>query len=80
MYSILEHRVVVKTVGKLQHEIKKSCQAWKRIVELQGPQGLRWIKGFHDEVLNREWRGYRSSHLSKGWQIIYTVEINRHEY
>lgn len=90
MYSVLEHKAVVRTVPKLQPEIKKNYQAWKRIVELEGPQGLRLIKGFHDEALKGEWRGYRSSRLSKGWRVIYTVEkdkmivyaveINHHEY
>lgn len=90
MYSILEHKAVVKIVDKLQPEIKKNYQAWKRIVELEGPQGLRLIKGFHDEALKGEWRGYRSSRLSKGWRVIYTVEkdkmivyvieITHHEY
>ena len=64
--------------------------AWKRIVELEGPQGLRLIKGFHDESLKGEWVGFRSSRLNLKWRIIYKVEkewlrvyvleINPHHY
>lgn len=90
MYTVLEHKEVVKTLKKGPTEIKKSYLAWKRIVELEGPQGLRLIKGFHDEALKGEWRGFRSSRLNRQWRVIYkvdkdqlvvyVVEINPHTY
>jgi toxin HigB-1 len=52
---------------------------WKRIVEFNGPQGLREIKGFHDEALKGKWSGYRSSRLNKQWRLIYKVEVSRFE-
>lgn len=65
-------------------------EAWKRIVELEGPWGLRLVKGFHDEALQGEWRGFRSSRLGKKWRLIYVVremrfevyviDINPHKY
>jgi addiction module RelE/StbE family toxin len=71
-------------------EIRKNYLAWKRIVELEGPQGLRLIKGFHDENLKEEWSGFRSSRLNRQWRVIYkidkdelivyVVEINPHTY
>ena len=52
-------------------------ELWKRIVEIEGPQGLRLIKGFHDEALQGKWKGYRSSRLSLQWRVIYKVEQNQ---
>lgn len=90
MYTLLEHKEVVKTLRKLPKEIVKNYTAWKRIVELEGPQGLRLIKGFHDESLRGEWFGFRSSRLNRQWRVIYkadkeelivyVVEINPHKY
>lgn len=74
MYTILEHRKVVKQLEKAPMEVKKSYLAWKRIVELEGPRGLWFIKGFHDETLKGEWKGFRSSRLNLKWRVIYQVE------
>ena len=35
--------------------------------------GLRPIKGFRDEALSGEWKGYRSSRLGDQWRVIYRV-------
>ncbi|MFH0798670.1 MAG: type II toxin-antitoxin system mRNA interferase toxin, RelE/StbE family [Pseudomonadota bacterium] len=90
MYTVLEHREAGKTLKKGPIEIQRSYLAWKRIVELEGPLGLRLIKGFHDEALKGEWRGFRSSRLNRQWRVIYqvdndrlivyVVEINPHTY
>lgn len=48
-------------------------EKWKDIAALSGPAGLRLIKGFHDEALSGEWRGYRSSRLGIQWRVIYRV-------
>ena len=90
MYTILEHRVVGRVLQKTPVEIRKNYLAWKRIVELEGPLGLRMIKGFHDEALKGEWAGFRSSRLNRQWRVIYkvdkdqlivyVVEINSHVY
>ncbi len=37
---------------------------------MSGPLGLRLIKGFHDEALAGEWKGYRSSRLGDQWRVI----------
>ena len=90
MYTVLEHKDIAKALKKVPVEIRKSYLAWKRIVELEGPQGLRLIKGFHDEDLKGDWTGFRSSRLNKQWRVIYkinkdelviyVVEINPHTY
>jgi mRNA-degrading endonuclease RelE of RelBE toxin-antitoxin system len=54
-------------------------EAWKRIVELSGPHGLREIKGFHDEALKGKWKGFRSSRLGDPWRVIYKFRSSRCE-
>lgn len=59
-------------------------------MELSGLQGLRDVKGYHDEALKGQWKGYRSSRLNLHWRVIYkadlsyfevyVVEVNPHEY
>ena len=44
-------------------------------LNLDGPQGLRKIKGYHDESLKGIWHGYRSSRLNNQWRIIYKVRV-----
>lgn len=90
MYTVLEHKEIGKVLKKTPVEIRRNYLAWKRIVELEGPQGLRVIKGFHDEALKGEWAGFRSSRLNRQWRVIYkidgeklvvyVVEINPHKY
>ncbi len=77
MYTVLEHKDVIKVLRKAPLEIRKNYLAWKRIVELEGQQGLRLIKGFHDESLRGEWRGFRSSRLNRQWRVIYKVDQDR---
>lgn len=90
MYTVLEHRQIPKQMIKAPVGVRKAYHAWKRIVELEGPQGLRVIKGFNDEALKGEWKGFRSSRLTLKWRVIYriekeelsvyVVEVNPHEY
>jgi addiction module RelE/StbE family toxin len=54
-------------------EVLKRYEKWKDIARLSGPQGLRAIKGYHDEALSGEWKGHRSSRLGLQWRVIYRV-------
>lgn len=76
MWRIEEHRRVDKQVRGIPKDILKRYEKWKDIVQLSGPPGLRLIKGFHDEALSGEWRGYRSSRLGAQWRVIYRVVSN----
>jgi len=90
MWAISEHKNVAKQLRKSPRQVQVNYTAWKRIVELEGPPGLRLIKGFHDEALKGEWMGYRSSRLNLQWRVIYifekerchvyVVEVNPHKY
>ena len=73
MWRIEEHRRVDKQVMAVPKDILKRYEKWKDIAAISGPPGLRLIKGFHDEVLSGEWRGYRSSRLGLQWRVIYRV-------
>ncbi len=35
----------------MPQEVLKHYEKWKDIVVISGPEGLRLIKGFHDEAL-----------------------------
>ncbi len=90
MWRVREHRRVEKVLKKAPRQVQVNYVAWKRIVELEGPWGLKAIKGFHDEALKGEWQGFHSSRLGKQWRVIYcvekdefivyVVEVNPHEY
>ena len=75
MWQIEELRQVDKELssGRVPIEILKRYEKWKDIAMLSGPQGLRAIKGFRDEALSGDWKGYRSSRLNEQWRVIYQV-------
>lgn len=74
MWRIEEHRRVEKHLAaSVPREILMRYEKWKDIASLSGPPGLRLIKGFHDEALSGEWKGYRSSRLGLQWRVIYQV-------
>lgn len=79
MWVVYEKKSLVKDLKKVPLAIRKQYEVWKRIVELQGPPGLREVKGFRDEALKGEWVGYRSSRLNLQWRVIYKSEASRFE-
>ena len=74
MWEIYEHNSQIKKLGKIPVEVLKRYEKWKDIVTISGPQGLRLIKGFHDEALRGQWQGFRSCRLGKQYRLIYTIE------
>ena len=74
MWDIYEHRDVSKQLKSLPSDVLKRYEKWKDIVAMSGPKGLKEIKGFHDEALRGEWKGYRSSRLNIQYRIIYKIE------
>ena len=62
------------TKDRLPQETLKRYEKWKDIVAISGPEGLRLIKGFHDEALTGQWAGHRSSRLGLSYRVIYGVE------
>ena len=77
MWEIYEHTRVGRQLKRLPTEVLKRYEKWKDIVTISGPQGLRMIKGFHDESLFGKWKGHRSSRLSAQFRVMYRVESDR---
>ena len=77
MWTIQEHRNVDKEFSaRVPLDILKRYEKWKDIASLSGPQGLRAIRGFHDEALGGKWKGYRSSRLNEQWRVIYRILVD----
>ncbi len=77
MWEILEHRKVEKSLAAAPVEVQKRYEKWKDIVAVSGPQGLRLIRGFNDELLSGKWKGFRSSRLNIQYRVIYQVDKDR---
>jgi len=58
-------------------EILKRYEKWKANAVISGLPGLRAIKGFRDETLAGEWKGYRSSRLGLQWRVIYRMRTKQ---
>ena len=90
MWTIYEHRRVSRQLSSIPQDILKRYEKWKDVVSISGPQGLRLIKGFHDESLLGEWKGHRSCRLGLKYRVIYkivkeqilvqVVSITAHDY
>jgi len=90
MWEIFEHRSLVRKLPKIPVDTLKRYEKWKDIVMISGPDGLKRIKGFHDESLKGKWQGARSSRLSLQYRLIYKIvknqlyvqvmDINPHDY
>lgn len=90
MWRVFEHRRIDRAVKSIPDEILKRYEKWKDIIRLSGPTGLRQIKGFHDEALRGEWKGYRSSRLGLKYRVIYqakaeavevyVIDLTAHDY
>ena len=76
MWTVYESHRAAKVLGKVPNPVAEKYEIWLAIVRQSGPPGLREIRGFKDEALGGEWKGYRSSRLSISWRVIYRVEAN----
>lgn len=90
MWTVYEHKTLVRRIPKIPKEVLTRYEKWKDIVSISGPGGLRFIKGFHDEALKGDWKGHRSSRLGFKYRVIYKIDndqlyvmainINAHDY
>lgn len=74
MWEVYEHKRVGRQIRRLPTDVLKRYEKWKDIVTISGPQGLRLIKGFHDEALFGKWKGHRSCRLNRQFRVFYRVE------
>ncbi len=77
MWQIYEHKRVPRQLRRIPSEVLQRYEKWKDIVSISGPEGLKRIRGFNDESLRGEWRGFRSSRLNLQYRVIYKVEKDR---
>lgn len=77
MWEIFEHKRVGKALASAPAEVLQRYEKWKDIVKISGPQGLKLIRGFHDEALTGNWKGFRSSRLNIQYRVIYKVQKDR---
>ncbi|MFN2502602.1 MAG: type II toxin-antitoxin system RelE/ParE family toxin [Pyrinomonadaceae bacterium] len=90
MWRIEEHRGINKICRKMPSQVLKKYELWKQIVYIHGPDKLREFPGFHDEKLEGQLSGQRSSRLSLQYRVIYRIDrdvirvqvlrITPHEY
>lgn len=90
MWQIFEHRNVQRRIRRLPQVVLKRYEKWKDIVQISGPEGLRLIRGLHDEPLHGDWKGHQSSRLGQQYQVIYrldrkaifvlVVDLTAHDY
>ena len=78
MWEVYEHKRVDRQLKRLPAEVLKRYEKWKDIVTISGPQGLRMIKGFHDESLFGKWKGHRSSDSTAS--SAFCIELRAIEY
>jgi len=81
-----------KQIDKLPKSILKSLQAWMETIEVFGIQEMRRLPGYHDEPLQGDRKGQRSSRLNRAYRVIYqetdsnkmihilVLEVNKHDY
>ena len=74
MWQIFEHKRLDRRFKSLPAEILKRYEKWKDIVSISGPKGLRVIRGFNDEPLSGNWKGFRSSRIGLKYRVIYKIE------
>ena len=74
MWRIYEEHDASKALDKLPPQVLRNYEAWRAIVQLAGPQGLREVKSFHDEKLAGKLSSLRSSRLNRQWRVIYRIE------
>lgn len=80
-----------KDLKTVPMNIVDKLEFWVGLVEAQGLDATRKIKGFHDEPLHGSRKGQRSIRLSRAYRAIYIVvrgelhfaevqEVNKHKY
>ena len=90
MWVIKERHGIKEACKRAPRAVVKKYELWKSLVFRHGPEKLREFPGFHDEKLQGQRAGQRSSRLSLQYRVIYTVdrkdvtilvlEITPHQY
>jgi len=76
MWQILEHKHLDRRFKSLPVDVLKRYEKWKDIISISGPKSLGVIRGFRDEALRGQWKGFRSSRLGLKYRVIYKIEAS----
>lgn len=76
MWTVVEEKAAAKTIDRLPPQAAEKYAFWLAVVRQSGPNGLRAVKGFHDEKLSGKMAHLRSSRLTLHWRIIYSVQAS----
>ena len=74
MWEVFEARLCRKQLKRCPKQILHQYEVWRELVKTSGPLALKKIRGYRDHALKGEWRGARSSYLTKQWRVIYVIE------
>ncbi len=80
-----------KDLAEMPNHIQQKLRGWVELVEEEGLEEARKVKGFHDEPLKGKRWGQRSIRLNRAYRAIYVVikekiefvsveEVSKHEY
>jgi len=85
-------KAAVSDLRRLPQHIQDKLFYWVGLVEQDGLEAVRLIKGFHDEPLKGDRKGQRSIRLNRSYRAIYVLlsdasvrfvcieEVTKHEY
>ena len=74
--KIVETKKADRDLNKAPTEVLKSYQLWCSFITDQGIDYIKKVRGYRDEKLVENWKGYRSSRLNKQWCVIYSYNDN----
>lgn len=87
--DIILSKLAKKQLSKAPILIQNKLQLWVELLESQGLEFVRTLKGYHDEPLKGNRAGQRSIRLNRQWRAIYeeltgTIiaiqEVTPHDY
>ncbi len=74
MWMVEISKPAEKELRKMPLQIRDAFDAWRNVIEQQGPAGIQNINGYWDHALKGEWKGARASSLNNQWRVIYLIE------
>jgi plasmid maintenance system killer protein len=76
MWTVRLEKAAAKVLEATTPDVRRRFDAWAAIVIVSGPQGLRAVKGMHDEKLAGSMKDLRSSRLGLHWRVIYRIDAD----
>jgi proteic killer suppression protein len=92
IHTVHISRGALKEIKKIPRHILIKFDLWVEIIETDGYEAMKKVKGFNDHALVGDRKGQRSSYLSRSWRVIYRIdnmtnlihievlEVHNHDY